>query len=295
MAGQRAPVLILSPPRSFSSVVCAMLGQHPQLAAFPELNLFVADTVHGIFEYVEASGAARLLDGTVRALAELRTGIQSEEATREQRRWLEARADWPVKRLYDHLLDLVHPRVGVDKSPLTAISPSFLGRAYALYPAARFIHLTRHPVTAIGSLRRLFPAESSGVSETRSVTRATWAWVLTHRTILDFVVPLPPEQTFRARGEDLVSRPNEFLPRLATWLGVSPATRAIEAMKQPERSSYAREGPPGAPGGNDPGFLHEPQLRPAQLSSTIDVPAEWGLEPGVVTAVREVALALGYG
>jgi hypothetical protein len=32
-------MLILCPPRSFSSVVSAMIGQHPQLYGFPELNL----------------------------------------------------------------------------------------------------------------------------------------------------------------------------------------------------------------------------------------------------------------
>src|SRR5262249_46194462 len=48
-----APVFILCPIRSFSSVACAMLGQHPELYAFPELRLFNADTVEGVMRFFE--------------------------------------------------------------------------------------------------------------------------------------------------------------------------------------------------------------------------------------------------
>ena len=36
------PVFLLATARSFSSVVTAMIGQHPQLAGLPELKLFCA-------------------------------------------------------------------------------------------------------------------------------------------------------------------------------------------------------------------------------------------------------------
>jgi hypothetical protein len=38
-------LLVLAPPRSFSSVVAAMLGQHPQMYGMPELQLFGAETM----------------------------------------------------------------------------------------------------------------------------------------------------------------------------------------------------------------------------------------------------------
>src|SRR5579862_6331286 len=46
----KPPVLLLCPPRSFSSVVGAMLGQHPELYGFPELSLFAADTLADLVE-----------------------------------------------------------------------------------------------------------------------------------------------------------------------------------------------------------------------------------------------------
>src|SRR5262245_30909041 len=41
----RDPLIILGAPRSFTSVVCAMLGQHPEMYGLPEVNLFVAETM----------------------------------------------------------------------------------------------------------------------------------------------------------------------------------------------------------------------------------------------------------
>ena len=44
------PLIILSPPRSFSSVISTMIGQHPQIYGFPELHLFSGETLGDILE-----------------------------------------------------------------------------------------------------------------------------------------------------------------------------------------------------------------------------------------------------
>ena len=38
-------LVILGPPRSFTTVVSAMLGQHPQMYGLPEVHLFGAETI----------------------------------------------------------------------------------------------------------------------------------------------------------------------------------------------------------------------------------------------------------
>ncbi|MEA3277491.1 MAG: sulfotransferase, partial [Pseudomonadota bacterium] len=43
-------LIILSPPRSFSSVVSTVIGQHPDLYGFPELHLFIGDTVQEVID-----------------------------------------------------------------------------------------------------------------------------------------------------------------------------------------------------------------------------------------------------
>ena len=37
------PLFILAPPRSFTTVTSAMIGQHPEMYGLPETNLFVAE------------------------------------------------------------------------------------------------------------------------------------------------------------------------------------------------------------------------------------------------------------
>jgi len=67
-----APLILLCPPRSFSTVVCAMLGQHPELYGFPELNLFVVDTVKELLELdgSYSAGVVRVLEEVQPASAE---------------------------------------------------------------------------------------------------------------------------------------------------------------------------------------------------------------------------------
>ena len=44
------PLFILGSPRSFTSLVCAMLGQNPDAYGVPELNLFIEDNLKALIE-----------------------------------------------------------------------------------------------------------------------------------------------------------------------------------------------------------------------------------------------------
>jgi hypothetical protein len=308
-----SPLIILCPARSFSSVVCSMLGQHPQLYGFPELHLFTADTVEALLRYWkerkafneemfrEWFGAAALecSTGLLRALAELHFGGQTAEAVGEALAWLRARSDWSTRQLFDFLLEAIRPRMGVEKTPETAMSPAYMARARALYPDARFLHLTRHPVTAQRSMQnhwghrmRKRRPEATG-SDMAAVCAREWS--LTHQAILDFTARLPPEQTLRVRGEDLLNEPDTHLPRVMAWLGLRTDAEAIEAMKHPERSPYAEPGPATARLGYDPKFLRNPELRPCELPAGLEHPREWGLDPWLLLTILELARHLGYG
>ena len=129
--------------RSFSSVACGMIGQHPELYGLPELNLFIADTVSELLETHRSRPHG--IHGLLRALAQLHDGAQNDETVAAASAWLQDHADWTTKQLFDHILEQVQPRMAVDKSPRTALQPAFLQRAYDMYPQALFLHLTRHP------------------------------------------------------------------------------------------------------------------------------------------------------
>ena len=308
-----APLIILCPARSFSSVVSAVLGQHPQMYAFPELHLFITDTVDDLLRYWKEKkslsdelcsewfgpGAAACSPGLLRALAELRQGKQSPETVRQALEWLCARRDWSCRQVFDSLLEAIRPRIGVEKTPETAMSRICMDRVHTLYPHARFLHLTRHPVTAQRSLqahwRRLMQKlrpEWNGCDLTQHCARE---WCQTHQAILDFTAALPPGQCLRVRGEDLLNEPDTYLPQVAAWLGLRTDAEDIEAMKHPECSPYAGLGPTSAWLGNDPKFLRAPRLRPCELPEALKHPPEWGLDPWLLLTTLELGQRLGYG
>jgi hypothetical protein len=308
------PLIILCPARSFSSVVCAMLGQHPQLYGFPELHLFIADTLDGLLRYWEkkkksfseafynewfGAAAAECSTGLLRAMAELHFGGQTAENVGQALAWLRDRRAWSTRQVFDHLMEPIRPRWGVEKTPETAMNPACMARARSQYPEARFLHLTRHPVTAQRSMQGHWGwrmqkrrPESNGADLARVCARE---WSLTHQAILNFTAGLPPEQTMRIRGEDLLNEPDVHLPRVAAWLGLRIDAEAIDAMKHPERSPYAEPGPSSAMLGYDPKFLKSPQLRPSELPTGLEHPPEWGLDPWLLLNVLELARRLGYG
>ena len=54
-----APLFLLAPPRSYTSLVNAMLGQHPQAFGLPELCLFNVERLVDLWVGVEGENAER--------------------------------------------------------------------------------------------------------------------------------------------------------------------------------------------------------------------------------------------
>ena len=69
-------LIILCPPRSFSSVVAAMIGQHPELYGFPELQLFSDESMDTLLIRREKRGKAAPA-GLARFIAQEVFGIQN--------------------------------------------------------------------------------------------------------------------------------------------------------------------------------------------------------------------------
>jgi hypothetical protein len=201
--------------------------------------------------------------------------------------------------VFESLLDKIRPRTGVDKSPLTVLVPGFMERARAIYPHARFLHLTRHPVAALRSMHEFFGRQwFRPVGQHKG--RTGWngyarLWCSAHQAVLDFTTSLPPGQVLRARGEDLVREPDVHLPRVAAWLGIRTDAEAIEAMKHPEHSPFAHAAPVQGWAGSDPKFLDSPRLRPAEMPASLEPLAESGLDPWLLVTTWELAHHLGYG
>ena len=144
--GAACPVIVLCAPRSFSSVTAAMLGQHPGLYAFPELNLFLTDTLGELLDWdMRPATARQYVGGLTRAIAELEFGGQAALSIERARDWLEARRDWRTDTILHFLMARTAARAMVDKSPRTSMTKAACMRAVSMLPRGRFLHLTRHP------------------------------------------------------------------------------------------------------------------------------------------------------
>ena len=158
-----APLIILSPPRSFSSVVSTMLGEHPEMYGFPELHLFVGDTVRQVIDLERKHKGGKSHagpPGLLRSLAQLHDGVQTTGTAIRAAAWLLERADWSTKAMLEYLFQKVSPRIALEKSPPTSIRPQYLERAFAYFPDAFFLHLTRHPLPNRSSLIEFQVAET---------------------------------------------------------------------------------------------------------------------------------------
>jgi sulfotransferase family protein len=299
-----SPLIILCSPRSFSSVICAMLGQHPMAYGFPELNVFAWKTVGDLLaldEDTKKYGGVTLPQvsaGLCRAVAELIYGDQTPRSLTRSMTWLQSHSEWPTCRVFDILLRQVAPRCGIEKSPSTAMSLNAMHRAISGYPNARFLHLTRHPATAVESMLESHRKEVTKQRFAREVpdlaTYYTRLWCLAQRSILSFVQTLNPALVMRVRAEDLVSEGNEALVAVADWLKLSCDFRAIEGMRHPERSAYASVAPDLSPSENDPNFMRSPALRPRSVAGMPKFPDTWKLPSPVVAEATSLARMLCY-
>src|SRR5262245_45302368 len=272
-ASNSRPLFILAPPRSFTSVVCGMIGQHPQMYGLPEVNVFVADRYLGL-DLLYRRVRPHLAHGLLRAVAELGLGGQTEDNVETAREWLEQDPTITTAELFADLIAWASPRRVVDKSPLHVLKPDCLGRIWNAFPDAQFLHLIRHPRPTCTSVRKL--SEEIGVVDSarnaagaaqfsRLITPENLdpdkVWTQPHLQILEFLAGVPAEQQLRVRGESLLAAPADGLQSIVRWLDVSDDPAAIEEMLHPERSPYARYGPINALLGADPGYLRNPELR----------------------------------
>lgn len=275
------PLFILGSPRSFTSVVCGMLGQHPQIYGVPELNLFVADRLGEMLEWT-LQNRHLMLHGLLRTVAHLYTGEQTLHSVQMAHRWILNRIVWSTAEVYWELCERVAPLRIIDKSPAYSVKPIFLQRLAMAFPEASYLHLVRHPRTQGESMMKL----SGGVMATwlASYDYSTQpptldpqiSWYTVQCNILDFLSKVPSDRQLRMRGEDILTDPLLHLRQICKWLGISAEDDAIEAMFHPEHAFFAYPGPWGANGGADINFLRSPHFKPGKIKpSTLYGPLPW--------------------
>ena len=296
-----SPILLFSSPRSYSTVTCAMLGRHKSFYGFPELNLFLVDTIDELLNLGNGPTpySSSYLTGLLRTIAELKFHGQTDGKIEEARKWITSRSHWTTKQMFDYLLDGIDGKTRIEKSPRTCLSQKSIDRALAGYPNARIIHITRHPVSTLNSLITSHQQYADGQSFGND---AAWLanfyirlWIRSQELILSTFRRIDRLQAFRLRGENLLSQPDHYLARLFVWLGNSLDIQSLEAMKHPENSPYACPAPMGMIGDGDPHFHQSPYLR---ILSSLEYPRsmpDWRIDASLIAKANEIASILGYG
>lgn len=303
------PVFVLAAPRSFSSLVNAMIGQHPQLYGLPELNLFQCDTIEEFNTRGKASGGhmakvwASLRQGLLRAIAQIYAGEQSADTVRMAERWLRVREDRTTTEVFQEICAEVAPLRVVEKSPGVMRKLDFMERMLAAFPDAKFIHLVRNPLSqcesmlnAKGGVGVLMALNSIDYRGDIAELEPQIAWHDVQIRALKFLDKLPDDQFITIKGEEFLSDLNESMPALCRWLEIDDSPDAIAAMRRPEDSPYSCIGPANARLGNDVNFLKNPKLREGNVRSPdLDTPLSWRKDGQKLHPdVKSLAVALGY-
>jgi hypothetical protein len=292
-----APLFILAPPRSFTSVVCAMIGNHPEMLGLAETNLFAADTVEELRKIHQSR--PRFAHGLLRSIAQLGLGGQSAGDVDAAERWLDEQTALLTAEVFVDLMEWAHPRAVIDKSPMYVYSSEALERILAAFPDARFLHLSRHPRATCESIHetRHMAQEAAGgpLAQSEEALTPEKMWLKPHLRILELLEQVPVAQQMFLRGEALMADPKLYLTQIAEWLGISTAPEAVEAMLRPEKSPFASMGPENARLGNDPRFLQSPALRPyREQPSDLESPLSWDSSLVFDEVLQHYAMYFGY-
>ncbi|HXP74828.1 MAG TPA: sulfotransferase [Stellaceae bacterium] len=283
----RPMVFLLSPPRSGSTLLCAMLARHPKLYGALELSLLPFDSMGARGRQFDLDGHPWKRLGLFSAIKDL-TGMTSEQATQKYAR-LEERAI-AVSTVYARLQELAEDRILVDKSPIYVLRPDSLVNAERLFRSPRYIHPTRHPGAVIESFvrmrfHRLFERGGPGWDENPWILGEK-VWTSANLHVLRFLQGVDPNRQLRDSYESLVADPAAVITGICHFLGIPFDAGPL----QPYAGLDASLGGTEDLRAGDPGFFTHSEIE-AELAS------EWRrtLPPhpfGRIT--QEVAAALGY-
>lgn len=223
-------VFVLSPPRAGSTLLQRMLGSHAQIYTHPEPHLITPLAYLGYHDLVDRApydhiNAAEAIRGFVGALP---GGEQD---------YLEALRAY-TDTMYGRMLEPTGRRYFLDKTPAYALVLPFLRK---LYPEARYVVLTRHPLAVMSSYANSF-------------FDGDWRAANDYNPVVNRYVPAmarflrePTDHVHHVGYEALVRDPATQLARVFQFLGLP---NDPEAVNYGER--FAGEASQAKAGSGDP-------------------------------------------
>jgi len=200
---QERLVFLIGAPRSGTTLTARMLGAHSDVFAPAEPHLISPLAHLGFRDRVDEAPYDPVI--TQIGLRELVAGLPSGEQD-----YLEG-----LRRFTDHLyarsIERSGRRIYLDKTPAYALVLDFLAK---LYPSARYVVLTRHPIAIWSSYVDSFFAGDAAAAHARNPVLERYVPAIA-RFLRERPVPL-----VHVRYEELVRDPEKHLREICAFLGL---------------------------------------------------------------------------
>ena len=218
-------LFVIGAPRSGTTMLERILASHSMILGGPEPHLLTPLAHLGVWAKVDKAPYDHIL------AAEAQRGFVDSLPGKDQDYWDACRAYCDV--LYGRYLATSDKTICLDKTPAYALVLPFLAK---VFPDAKYVVLTRHPLATFSSYANSF-------------FDGDYATAQDHNPLLNRYVPAlaqfirqeqPPH--FHVRYEDLVKDPETWIERVYAYIGVPFEKDTIDYGKnQPEEPS--RVGP----------------------------------------------------
>jgi len=218
-------IFLIGAPRSGSTLLARMLGSHPQIFAPAEPHLMPPLAHLGFHDRVDQAPYDPVITQEgLRSFVALLPGGESD--------WLAG-----LRRATDHLYERALAASGrswfLDKTPAYALVLDFLVK---LYPDARFIVLTRHPMAVWSSYVESFFDGDAAAAHARNPILERYVPAIA-RFLRERPVPLA-----HVRYEELVKDPELALRALCAFVGVGYEPGMVEYGSAEEAAPRAGRG-----------------------------------------------------
>jgi hypothetical protein len=260
-------VFLIGPPRSGSTLLTRMLGAHPKIHAPAEPHLLTPLAHLGFYSNVDKAPYDPVI---------ARAGIRElvNELPRGEEDYLASLRAY-TDSVYSKLLAPSGREILLDKTPAYALVLDFAAR---LYPKAKFIVLTRHPMAVWSSYVTSFFDGDHVVAHNHNPLMERYVPAIA-RFLRERPVDLHP-----IRYEELVSDPESQMETLCSYLGIPFDPGMVNYGDQADSKKSAARG------------LGDPMTVAAQSRPTTDSLAKWARNmtgrPDRVAQCREILDAL---